>query len=134
MWITLIGLHKLLQQNKPLEFDLFKKKNNLDKITKKDIKPNAERIKALTNDIDKYFISKWYINISDNEDFKVESKIVLENVITKLLEVQLSLNNKTLLHGLLNIYLKHLKQFRRTLKRKEKYSGEIIDLYRYAQS
>ncbi|KAJ8959853.1 hypothetical protein NQ318_011586 [Aromia moschata] len=134
MCVTFVGLHKLLQKNEPLELSFGKcgeKQKELPK-QKSELKPNPERVKMLTKDIDKYFISKWYNNISKDYDFTDESKLFLEEVINRLVEVQLAVNNKVLLHGILNIYLKHLKEFRRSLKRKEKYSGGIEELYRYS--
>lgn len=132
MCVTFVGLHKLLQKNEPLEFSVrrFNAKQKKLKKQKSELKPNPSRIQELTNDIDKYFISKWYSNISKDNDFTEESKLFLEEVINRLAEVQLSVNTKVLLHGFLNIYLKHLKEFRRSLKRKEKYSGSIEELYR----
>ncbi|XP_018560919.1 uncharacterized protein LOC108903275 isoform X2 [Anoplophora glabripennis] len=134
MCLTLVGLHKLLQKNEPLEFSLkkFNAKQTTLKKQKSELKPNPDRVKELTKDIDRYFINKWYTNISKDDDFTEESKLFLEEVINRLAEVQLSVNNKVLLHGFLNIYLKHLKEFRRSLKRKEKYNGNIEELYRYS--
>ncbi|KAJ8914549.1 hypothetical protein NQ315_010013 [Exocentrus adspersus] len=125
MCLTLVGLHKLLQKNEPLQFGL--KKITASQKQKDELKPNSDRVQKLTSDIDKYFISKWYDNVSNDDGFTEEKE-----VISRLAEVQLAVNNKVLLHGSLNIYLRHLKEFRRSLKRKEKYSGSIEELYRYS--
>lgn len=127
MCVTFVYLHKLLQRNEPLELPIGCK---VKEERRKQIKPNPERVEALTRDIDKFFIQKWYVHISKDEDFTNESRRFIEEVISRLAEVQLSVDSKILLHGILNIYLKHFKEFRRSLKRKEKYSGNIEELYR----
>lgn len=123
---TLFCLHKLLQKKEPLQFFL----KATSKTTYSKIKPNPDKVKALTEDINKYFISKWYCNLSHDEEFPEQSKLLLEELITRLAEVQINVSNKLLLHGCLNLFLKHLKEFRRSLKRKEKYGGKIEELYR----
>ncbi|VEN46619.1 unnamed protein product [Callosobruchus maculatus] len=127
--ITFICLHKLLQRNEPIEVVLCPKSI---KKTKGQVKPDPDNIKALCEDIDKYFIEKWYQYITKDESFSNESKVLLLEVINRLLEVQLSVDNKALLHGILNIYLRHLKEFRRSLRRQQKYNGSIEELYRYS--
>lgn len=122
---TLFCLHKLLQKKEPLQLFL-----KFGKTSNTKIKPNVDNVKALSEDIDKYFISKWYSNISHDEEFPKQSKILLEELITRLAEVQISVSNKLLLHGSLNLFLRHLKEFRRSLKRREKYGGKIEELYR----
>ncbi|CAH1155933.1 unnamed protein product [Phaedon cochleariae] len=128
--VTFVLLHKLLQKNEPIQFGKVTKPSLIQQ--RGDLKPNQEKVKLLSQDIEEYFISKWYINISEDDDFPQESRLFLEEVISRFSEVQLGVNNKVLLHGMLNIYLKHLKEFRRTLIRKEKYEGSIEDLYRYS--
>ncbi|CAH0554955.1 unnamed protein product [Brassicogethes aeneus] len=132
LFITLITFHKMLQKNKPIDLEFFKVANAKTPEKTFMLKPDSEAVKKLAEDIDKYFITKWYRYISVNNDFTAESKCVLEDVLNRLSEVLMQVNSKKLLHGILNIYLKHLKEFRRTLKRKEKYGGEIGELYRYS--
>lgn len=127
---TFFCLHKLLQKNEPLQ--LFSKtKTATDLKPKRQVKPNPEKVRILAEDIDKYFIRKWYCNISQNDEFVEQSKTLLEELIFRLAEVQVLVNNKLLVHGSLNLILSHLKEFRRSLKRKEKYGGKIEELYRY---
>lgn len=126
---TFFYLHKLLQKQEPLQLFL-KNKKSTDPNVRRPIKPNPEKVKALTQDINKYFISKWYSNISSNQEFTEQSVILLEDIISRLAEVQICVSNKLLLHGSLNLFLRHLKEFRRSLKRKEKYGGNIAELYR----
>lgn len=126
---TFFCLHKLLQKKEPLQVTLKNRKTTKDKV-KGEIKPNPEKVKALIRDIDKYFVTKWYCNISQDEAFTQQSKTLLEELISKLAEVQVCVSNKLLLHGSLNLFLRHLKEFRRSLKRKEKYGGKVDELYR----
>lgn len=126
---TFVCLYKLLQKKEPLQLNLKAKKATGAK-SKGQIKPNPEKVKALTRDINKYFVSKWYSNISTDKDFTEQSGILIEEIINRLAEVQVCVSNKLLLHGSLNIFLRHLKEFRRSLKRKEKYEGKIEELYR----
>lgn len=134
LWFTSVGatffcLHKLLQKKEPLQ--LFTINKAVQKLKqKRQIKPKPEKVKALTRDIDQYFISKWYINISKNEEFAEQSRTLLEEIVKRLAEVQINVNNKLLLHGSLNLLLRHFKEFRRSLRRKEKYGGRIEELYR----
>lgn len=129
---TFFCLHKLLQKTEPLQFVV--KTNKRSVLMEKGlIKPNSEKVKALVKDIDKYFISKWYANISQNQNFAEQSTALLEELIIRLAEVQISVSSKMLLHGSLNLVLRHFKEFRRTLKRKEKYGAEIEKLYRYVR-
>lgn len=134
LWFTSLSatffcLHKLLQQKEPLQF-FCKNKSVTELEPKRQIQANPEKVRILADDINKYFISKWYSNISQNEEFVEQSKVLLEELIVRLIEVQALVSNKLLLHGSLNLFLKHLKEFRRSLKRKEKYGGKIEDLYR----
>nr|CAH7753621.1 unnamed protein product [Callosobruchus chinensis] len=126
--ITFICLHKLLQRNEFVEIVLCPK--SIRK-AKGQVQLNPDNIKALCEDIDKYFIDKWYQYVTKDESFSNESKVFLSEVINRLLEVQLSVDNRALLHGVLNIYLRHLKEFRRSLRRQQKYNGSIEELYRY---
>ncbi|XP_074031796.1 uncharacterized protein isoform X2 [Leptinotarsa decemlineata] len=130
MCITFVCLHKLLQKNEPLQFIKSIKQSGTKR--KSNHKPNPEKLKILVDDIDKYFVSKWYKDISNDCDFTKESRLFLEEIITRLVEVQAGVNIKVVIHSILNIYLKHLKEFRRSLKRRDKYGGTVEELYRYS--
>lgn len=125
---TFVCLHKLLQEKEPLQ--LSKSQKNAGTKPKGQIKPNPEKVKALTREISMYYISKWYSIISHDGDFTEQSRILLEEIISRLAEVQICVSNKLLLHGSLNLFLRHLKEFRRSLRRKEKYGGKTDELYR----
>lgn len=125
--LTFFYLHKLLQRKVPLTF--IKPITHLKK-HRGDIKPDPEKLKGFTNDIDNYFVSKWYVFISHDEEFTEETGLFLEDVIKRIAEIQSCVNNKALAHGILNIYLRHLKEYRRSIKRQEKYNGSIEEMYR----
>lgn len=129
MSATFFCLHRLLQKKEPLQ-QFLKQKKVKEKKPKKQIKPNPEKLKTLIQDINKYFIKRWYCNISQDQEFTEQSEILLEELISRLAEVQFCVSNKLLLHGSLNLFLRHLKEFRRSLKRKEKYGGRIEELFR----
>lgn len=138
LWFTSLSatffcLHKLLQQKEPLQI-YCKTKSAIELKPKRQVQPNPEKVRILGDDINKYFIIKWYSYISQNEEFTEQSKVLLEELIVHLVEVQVLVSNKLLLHGCLNLFLRHLKEFRRSLKRKEKYGGKIEDLYRYVKN
>ncbi|EFA09342.1 uncharacterized protein LOC103314394 [Tribolium castaneum] len=128
-WVSFVTVQNFLHQNKPL---------NLAKLLNFKVKQfddhfnNAASIKQLTLDIDKYFIEKWFVYISKDPTFSDESRVILEEILRKIINVQLNLDNEVIVQGVLNLYLKHLKEFRRSLKRRDKYSGKISDLYRYS--
>ncbi|CAH1122474.1 unnamed protein product [Ceutorhynchus assimilis] len=137
--ITFVGLHKLLQRNEPVSRSILNKYLQYlgfslasTQKERKAPKINPVSIERLTSDIDKYFICKWYSCISEDADFSVESKAFLQETLTRLADVVVQVNHTCLLHGMLNLFLKHLKEFRRSLKRKEKYNVGIEELYRYS--
>ncbi|XP_044269489.1 uncharacterized protein LOC123014428 [Tribolium madens] len=129
--ISFVTIQNFLHQNKPL--NLPKLLNlKVNKQCEREDFNNAASIKQLTFDIDKYFIEEWFVYISKDPTFNSESRVILEEVLRKMVNVQLSLSNEAIIQGVLNLYLKHLKEFRRSLKRRDKYSGKISDLYRYS--
>ncbi|CAH1114966.1 unnamed protein product [Psylliodes chrysocephalus] len=127
--ITFFYLHKLLQRNDPIQFT---KPGKTLKRTRGDVTPDPKKVTLLVEDIDKYFISKWYIYVSADKEFPEKSKLFLEDVIKRFAEVQACVSSKVLTQGVLNIFLRHLKEYRRSIKRREKYDGNVEDLYRYS--
>lgn len=141
LFFTFVGLHKLLQTKEPISSVVFHK-YSLYRGTPQNgalgnqapITANADSVRRLALDIDRFFISRWYCNISPDQNFPMESKVFVQEVLTRVTEVALQMNSKSLLHGVLNIFLKHLKEFRRGLKRQDKYKVAIEDVYRYKTS
>ncbi|KYB25600.1 hypothetical protein TcasGA2_TC034860 [Tribolium castaneum] len=114
-------LLNFLHRNKPL--DLPKLFNFKVKQFENDFFNHEATIKKLTLGIDKYFIKEWFVYISQDPTFCNESRIILEEVLTKMIKVQLNVDNESVIHGVLNLYFKHLKEFRRR---------RTNDLYRYS--
>ncbi|CAG9862617.1 unnamed protein product [Phyllotreta striolata] len=129
LFVTFFYLNKLLQRNDPIAFT--KRRITLKKV-RGDVTPDPKKLKYLVEDIDKYFVSKWYVYVSSNDEFPEETKLFLDDVIRRLAELQACVSAKVLLQGVSNIFLKHLKEYRRGIRRKEKYDGTIEDLYRYS--
>uniref|UniRef100_A0AAR5QF37 PXA domain-containing protein n=1 Tax=Dendroctonus ponderosae TaxID=77166 RepID=A0AAR5QF37_DENPD len=140
LFFTFVGLHKLLQTKEPISSAVFNKYFRYGSTTPQNgavetqatITANADSIRRLAVDIDRFFISRWYCDISSDQNFPIESKVFLQEVLTRVTEVTLQMNSNSLLHGVLNIFLKHLKEFRRGLKRRDKYRVAIEDVYRYS--
>ncbi|KAF5294329.1 hypothetical protein FQR65_LT10782 [Abscondita terminalis] len=152
MWITFYYLRNVLVRNKPYEYDF--DKNKLLKLiarayaytnatTTVDTAPRAlqserrsktidERIDILVKDIQVRFILKWYLHISTDPSFLSESKILIDDIIRRFLQVVIDVDGRKLTYGCSVVFLKHLKEFRRTVRRSRKNSGSVNDLYRYS--
>lgn len=89
-----------------------------------------ERIDILVHDIEQRFISKWYSLISNEDIFPAESKILLEGIVRRILQVSVQLDCSKLVCGALVVLLKHLKEYRRAVKRVNKHGGSIESVYR----
>lgn len=124
-WGSIVAVQSFLEHKKPLDYIKVTSKSRNERNN-----PDLRCVKRLTAQIDEYFIKKWFIYISDDNRFSEECKTILEEVLTKLFNVVLFLDHQSIVHGILNLYLKHLKEFRRALKRREKYGGNLSDLYR----
>ncbi|XP_015838624.2 uncharacterized protein LOC103314392 [Tribolium castaneum] len=120
-WLSFVTIQNFLHCNKPL--DLPKLFNFKVKQFENGFFNHEATIKKLTLDIDKYFIKEWFVYISQDPNFCNESRIILEEVLTKIVNVQLNVDNEAVIHGVLNLYLKHLKEFHRR---------RTNDLYRYS--
>lgn len=90
-----------------------------------------ERIDILVRDIEDKFISRWYNEISKDESFPIESKNLMEGVARRVLQVSVQMDGSKLVCGALVILLKHLKEYRKALKRVNKNGGSIESVYRY---
>lgn len=86
----------------------------------------------LVEDINLKFIKVWYKNVSNDEAFPGEAKQLLKSLMNKF-EYQLThVNQIELARKVGNIFLLHLKEYRRALRRVEK--GTVLDVeeaYRY---
>lgn len=127
VWITVSSLRKLFIKNQLLDWKIFDGGKTVS--THSDIKGKSTN--SLSEDIVKQFIKTWYDEISQDEEFSVESRILIESTLNLLRGALDSINKKHFTYTVGNIYLKHIKEFRRTLKVKEKNGENISDLYRY---
>lgn len=89
-----------------------------------------ERIDILVRDIEEKFISRWYNEISKDESFSTESKILMEGIARRVLQVSIQMDGSKLVCGALVILLKHLKEYRKAIKRVKKNGGSIESVYR----
>lgn len=153
IWITFAFIQNLLKNNKPLQYNLqncpylgtlvqtctsptkeqpHSVNGSLpvvhDTQCKKDIE---ERIQEFAADIEKYYIARWYKSISLDNTFQLESRILLQDVTRRFLQVVVMVDGKKILHSALIILLKHLKEYRRAVRRLEKGRGTIEETYRY---
>ncbi|KAK4878397.1 hypothetical protein RN001_010903 [Aquatica leii] len=91
-----------------------------------------ERIDILVKDIQVRFILKWYLHISTDPYFLSESKHLIDDIIRHFLQIIIDVDGRKLVHGCSVIFLKHLKEFRKSLKRSQKNGRSVEDLYRYS--
>lgn len=130
VWITCVVIQKFLQRTKPLEYiDWSVKWIHKNNYVQKDLE---ERITEFSGDVQKFYIDKWFKHISDDETFCEESRIMIADVTRRFLQIVVFVDGKKLLHGVLLILLKHLKEFRRARKRCEKNDCDIEQAYRYS--
>lgn len=73
---------------------------------------------------------KWYPKISDDDLFLKETRNLLDDIIRRFLQIVVQVDNKKLVHGILVIFLKHIREFRKTVKRQRTTRKSIEELYR----
>lgn len=151
MWGTSVLIQHLLKTNKPFEYDFktgrakhvekvfqyfYKLKNDEQFVPKTSTFENRknidERIDEFVEDVEKRFVANWYREISDDQQFLVETRRLLDEVIRRFLQVVIMVDNKALMQGTLVILLRHIKEFKKSLKRSQKNPGTIgmEDVYR----
>ncbi|XP_046740511.1 uncharacterized protein LOC124407932 isoform X2 [Diprion similis] len=89
-------------------------------------------VEQVINHIDANFVRIWYRNLSNDDTFPNESKQLLENLIAKFNHQLIRIDRIELARKIGNIFLMHLKEYRRALRRVEKGTAlDIEDAYRY---
>lgn len=146
MWSTFVVIQKLLKNNKPLQYKfnnnqflkILKKVSKMkledwkySEIQQETLKDLEEQIQDFANDLETYFIAKWYRNITCDQTFNTESHKLIKDTTRRFLQVAVMLDGKKLLHGILLLFLKHLKEYRKTVRRSKKNGVSIEDSYRY---
>ncbi|KAF5303294.1 hypothetical protein FQA39_LY10033 [Lamprigera yunnana] len=101
-------------------------------VSERRVKSIDERIDILVKDIQVRFILKWYLNISTDPFFLSESKVLIDDIIRHFLQIVIDIDGRKLIYGYSIILLKHLKEFRKTIKRCQKTNGSVEKLYRYS--
>lgn len=152
IWFTFIYLQSLLANNKPFKFDfenglLLRKLKLLYNYANKQqesseiiqIPPNEketkhksvdDRINDLVRDVEIRFILKWYQHLSRDPTFPAECKKLLDDIVRRFLQVVIEIDSSKFVYGFIIVFLKHIKEFRKTLKRSKKSDEAIEDLYR----
>lgn len=97
---------------------------------KKQLKNIDERIDDFIRDIEVRFILKWYLHISNDPSFPAESKILLDEVVRRFLQIIVEVDGRKFVYGCIVVFLKHIKEFRKAVKRSQKNDGTIEELYR----
>lgn len=129
--ITFVSIHLLLTLNVPLRLNKIPWiRTKLPKLHVPTTKPID--IDSLVADVDKRFISSWYSYIGNDNTFTNETRLLLRGVITKLLHDLNKFNSKRFIHGVLLVYLRHVREYRKAMERircKEAHSLE--EAYRH---
>lgn len=175
-WATCHGIKWLLHCNKPLKFHLSQKSQNetflrilryinkmedaiFDKIFKTEVDcfssfnyPTTvnEQIRLFLKDTERDFVIPWYSEISQNSSFLFDTYLLLEEILMKIVDKLKIVNCKNLVLNVLMLYLNHLQEYKKSLKKlaktnanikenncdesipKEKEAKTAVDLYRYS--
>ncbi|KAL0274583.1 UNVERIFIED_CONTAM: hypothetical protein PYX00_002682 [Menopon gallinae] len=176
-WGTCHGIKWLLHCNKPLKFHLTEKSQNetflgvvsyiykmedaiFDKLFKGIVNsfnsfnyPTTvnEQIRLFLKDTERDFVTPWYSEISQNSSFLFDTHLLLEEILLKIVEKLKSVNCKNLVLNVLLLYLNHLQEYKKSLKKlakakanvkqndcdeceqkEKKVEESVIDLYRYS--
>lgn len=142
IWISCVVIQRFLKRTKPVEFKeehlkwlyeaALSSRTNLKPTEEKPLKDLEERISDFSNDIEEQYVAKWFKHITNDDTFCEETRIMIADATRRFLQIVVLVDGKKLLHGLLLILLKHLKEFRRSQKRCEKNGGSVEQLYRYS--
>ena len=74
---------------------------------------DAEHLGKITNEIDVKYIQTWYKNISNDERFPEEARDLLLKLSIRLNHCIASINKVSLVDKLADVFLLHLKEYRR---------------------
>lgn len=83
-------------------------------------------VSKILRDIDAKFIDVWYNDLSNDHAFKEGANELLEKVLSKITFHIHSIDELRLAHKLADVFLLHLKEYRRALRRVEK--GKALDI------
>lgn len=92
----------------------------------------AVEIYNLVTEINLKCIKVWYKSISDDKSFPNEAQELLKKLLTKLFHKISLIDKIKLTHKLFNVFLLHLKEYQRALRRVEKGTApNIEEAFRY---
>lgn len=166
-WATCHGIKWLILRNKPLQFyiteesqdekwlkflKIYKEKENIifDSIFQSEKECFAsfkypttlnEQTRLFLKDIERDFIKSWYADISQNPSFLFDIHLLLEEVLFKIIGKLKNVNSKNLIINILVLYLNHLQEYKKGLKKisklncdncEPKHKKELVDVYRYS--
>lgn len=131
---TFIFLQKFLKENRLIHWkgsNKVKKDHIFDDLEK--IEENANK---LSTNIEIQFINSWFHEISQDETFLNESRSIIRSTLKSVVKVMGTMDQIQLSYTVCNIFLKHIKEFKRSIKRKESVAskGKVLQLYRYSHS
>ncbi|KAI4455246.1 sorting nexin [Holotrichia oblita] len=159
VWLTWMSIQNVLKQSKPFTYDF--EQNTYLKYSKKiylfvlklgvidesvkldknkiigvdDIvneqRSIDDRIADFVKDVEQLFLMKWYPKISDDDLFLKETRNLLDDIMRRFLQIVVQVDTKKLVHGVLVIFLRHIKEFRKTVRRQQTTPKSIEELYRY---
>lgn len=139
VWFTFSALQRLLGGNKPLRHPRLRA--FLDDFTRRprrsQVRPPKdleERISEFSRDIDAQFVKKWFGNLTDDETFREETRNLICDVTRRFLQVVVAVDGKKLLRGSLLVLLKHLKEYRRSVRRGERNGISTEESYRLSHA
>ncbi|XP_045474840.1 uncharacterized protein LOC123680793 isoform X2 [Harmonia axyridis] len=130
VWVTVTFIRKLFLKNQLLDWKIFEEKNIIS--THYNTEENTTN--QLSKDVVNQFIKIWYDEISIDDKFPTESGLFIKNTLVSINEALNNVDKRQFTYAIFNILLKHLKQFRRSLKLKDKNGQKISELYRYSFS
>ena len=76
-----------------------------------------EQIRLLVKDIEKNFIKTWYSELSQNPSFLFDTHLMLEEIVFKIIKKLKKMDCKNFLASILLLYLHHLQEYRRSMKK-----------------
>lgn len=126
VWVTVTFIRKLFLKNQLLDWKIFEEKNIIS--THYNTEENTTN--QLSKDVVNQFIKIWYDEISIDDKFPTESGLFIKNTLVSINEALNNVDKRQFTYAIFNILLKHLKQFRRSLKLKDKNGQKISELYR----
>ncbi|XP_017884151.1 uncharacterized protein LOC108627419 isoform X2 [Ceratina calcarata] len=96
----------------------------------KDISSRRKRARDifnLTQEIDAKCINVWYKSISEDNEFPNEARELLKKLLTKLFQRITAIDKVKLTHKLSNVFLLHLKEYHKALRRVEKGTAQNLE-------